>query len=256
MKKAWFTIEQLHPQIFALAEFSHWEAVVSYLIIDQQRAFLIDTGMGYQSIKKAVRTLTSLPITVLLTHAHWDHIGGVSEFDDVRVYDDSFEKSALEKGFSSITVPELHKPSFFLDDFLPKEYKVRANKTHSTFQDGETLQSDSFDIQVIHTPGHTPGSVCFLIPQLHALFTGDTVYPGPLYAQLPESSISQYQQSIEKLRLYTSQAAHLYPGHNAMVANPDLIDKASTLFLSITQAQLSLLPAELKGKLLSIKLKE
>jgi glyoxylase-like metal-dependent hydrolase (beta-lactamase superfamily II) len=108
---SWFTVSQLHPQVYAFAEFSHWEQVVSYLIVDKHRAFLVDTGMGYASIDEEVKKITSLPVTVLLTHTHWDHIGGLHEFESASVFNHSFELAQLKKGFSSKEVPELHDSS-------------------------------------------------------------------------------------------------------------------------------------------------
>src|SRR5688572_5957336 len=107
MKKNWFTVTQVHGNIYAFAEFCHWEQVVSYLVLDSSQAFLIDTGMGYWSLKDEVKKLTSLPVTVLLSHAHWDHTGGVADFTNVHVFDHDFEKHSLKNGFHSTTIKEL-----------------------------------------------------------------------------------------------------------------------------------------------------
>mgnify|MGYP002597446315 FL=1 len=63
-----------------MSEPRHWEETHAYLLAGTKRALLIDTGLGVCDLFSAVRSLTSLPVTVALTHAHWDHIGGCNEF--------------------------------------------------------------------------------------------------------------------------------------------------------------------------------
>ena len=75
MANHWFTIIKIRPHVYAFAEFGHFEKVISYLVVAKSQALLFDTGLGYRSIHKAIRTITKLPITVFLTHSHWDHVG-------------------------------------------------------------------------------------------------------------------------------------------------------------------------------------
>ena len=75
----WLTIQQLDKDTWALSEPRHWEETHAYLLAGTKRALLIDTGLGVCDLFSAVRSLTSLPVTVALTHAHWDHIGGCNE---------------------------------------------------------------------------------------------------------------------------------------------------------------------------------
>ena len=180
--KNWFTVTQLTEELFAIAEFSHHEKVISYLIVVSEEALLIDTGMGYRSMLKLVRGITNNNIRVLLTHAHWDHIGSVHEFSDVWVFNNDYEKGLLSAGFSS------------------ENYKSPGLKNFNTFENDHQFQLDYLSINVIHTPGHTPGSVCFFVPEKGWLFTGDTLYRGPLYAHLPESNINDYKKSMQKLK--------------------------------------------------------
>ena len=72
----WFTVDQIDSATFAVSEWGHWEEVHAYLVVGSERAALIDTGTGIDSIKQVVDQLTRLPVVVLTTHAHWDHTGG------------------------------------------------------------------------------------------------------------------------------------------------------------------------------------
>jgi len=251
MQKTWFTVTQVHKNIYALAEFSHWEQVVSYLLVDRSNAFLIDTGMGYESIKNEVNKITLLPVTVLLTHAHWDHIGGVTEFKKVCVFDDRFEKASLERGFVSKEINELNKPILFFNGYSPKEYHSLGSKKFTVIKE-QFIASDNFNIQAIHTPGHTPGSVCFYIPEFKVLFTGDTLYPGPLYAQLPESNLQQYGKSINKLNKLFSSNLLILPGHNVIITQSKLLIDALQLFYELEETSIEKLKSPLKGESLSL----
>ena len=84
----WFTIEKIDNNTYAISEYGHWEKMHSYLLIGKTYALLIDTGLGIGNIKKEVDLLTDLPVKVVTTHVHWDHIGGHSLFSDISVHTD------------------------------------------------------------------------------------------------------------------------------------------------------------------------
>lgn len=255
MSKQWFTVEQLSLDVYALAEFAHWEKVVSYLIIDRRQAYLFDTGMGYAPITPVVQALTDLPVRVYLTHGHWDHIGGVEAFSAVAGFDHDFERDQVASGFDSATIDELMEPRYFEDGFAPRHYRARGNAHYEALSHGMQVESDSFVIEVIHTPGHTPGSVCYHIPQKNLLITGDTLYPGPLYAQLPESSLQDYAKSIAQLQTLVHPELILLPGHNASQVSSGLIGQASALFADLVKIPEDALPEKIEGNNLSILLR-
>ena len=77
---SWFTTEIIDKDTFAISEYRHWEETHCYLLCGTKKAILIDTGLGVANIKKVVDSLTSLPVTAITTHIHWDHIGGHKYF--------------------------------------------------------------------------------------------------------------------------------------------------------------------------------
>lgn len=219
----WFTIKRVLPQIFAFAEFHHFEKVVSYLFVGKTEAVLFDTGTGYADIKVVIRTITQLPVRVFLTHAHWDHIGGVNQFDSVSVYNDPFEEKCLQNGFISTDIEEMHKQKYFQKPYTPRKYSIKGISDYKLLSDREIIIAGDVHIKVIHTPGHTPGSVCYFLKELNFLIAGDTVYPGPLYAYLPESDIVAYSQSIKKLLSLMNDGTLILPGHNAITSPHKLL---------------------------------
>lgn len=83
----WFTVEMIDENTYAISEYKHREETYCYLLIGANKALLIDTGLGVANIKEVIDKLTSLPIMVVTTHVHWDHIGGHRFFDEIAVHE-------------------------------------------------------------------------------------------------------------------------------------------------------------------------
>ena len=82
---------------FSISEYKHWEETHCYLLCGGKYAVLIDTGLGVSNIRKIVDSLTNLPVMIVTTHVHWDHIGGHKYFDNIAVHE--AEKDWLSVGF-------------------------------------------------------------------------------------------------------------------------------------------------------------
>lgn len=229
MKQHWFTIQHVDTQVYAIAEFHHFEKVISYLVLGNTQAILIDTGMGYESIADVVKHITRLPVRVLLTHTHWDHIGGVSEFLDISVFDEKTEIRRLVHGFNSTEISELQDAELFQKPFAPKQYKVKGTAA-AVCRDKDVIVCSPWRFEVLHTPGHSPGSVCFFEASQGWLFTGDTLYPGPLYAFEDESDIPSYTRSIRYILKYIDMIRYIYPGHNAVRYSSALVRDSVQVF--------------------------
>lgn len=191
-QKSWFTIKRILPHVYALAEFEHFEKVISYLVVGKSQALLFDTGLGHRSIHHAIKSITKLPVTVFLTHSHWDHVGGL----------------------------------------------VKSDKIYSfaNMKDMQKISIDGISIQLIRTPGHTPDSVCYYLPTFNILILGDTFYPGPLYAHMPESNIRDYAQSLDRMVNTFSATPHFLPGHNAITCEYAMIQQAAKLMKKIVKS--------------------
>lgn len=94
---SWFTLEPIDDNTYCLSEYRHWEHTHSYLLLGENRALLIDTGLGIGNIGALVARLTSKPVTAVATHVHWDHIGGHRYFPDF--YAHRAEESWLRGNF-------------------------------------------------------------------------------------------------------------------------------------------------------------
>lgn len=151
------TNTQLTDRIWLLEE----ENASGYLVIGDSRSLLIDTMFGMDDLGKVVRSLTDLPVTVINTHGHGDHIGGDIYFDTVCLHPADIpmvEKEALDPEFRVF----LKEKGLKLPSVLP---------LHA----GDTFDLGNRTAEIIPLPGHTPGSVCVLLREDRILFTGDAV---------------------------------------------------------------------------------
>lgn len=182
----WFSISYVGSNIWGIREPHHDQDVVSYFISGKTRDILIDTGMGLADIGQTAPLLDRDPkkeLTVLLTHTHWDHIGGASAFSDVRVFNDPYETNRLKNGWGKGEMPGFGR-EYFVDieippAYSPNNFEIPGVPQSKTIQDGETINIGDDSLKVINTPGHTPGSTSFLLEKAGFLFTGDILYVGP-----------------------------------------------------------------------------
>ena len=151
-----------------------------YLIERNHKAYLIDTGMDHDSLKAKIEKMTDLPITVLLTHGHIDHIGRTGEFNDV---------------FMDLKDLEIYK----------KHMHMNEGNFHSDglcFKDPAEIKpiKDTYDdLQIIPLQGHTPGSIIIVDPQNKAVYTGDAIGSGcGVWMQIAHAlTIAEYKEGLE-----------------------------------------------------------
>jgi hypothetical protein len=93
----WFEVYRLTKTVYAIYKDVQFEEVISYLVLGDEKAALIDTGSGIGDIKKLVEGLTDLPVNIVNTHTHGDHIGGNHQFREILVFGSNFSKERSEK---------------------------------------------------------------------------------------------------------------------------------------------------------------
>ena len=170
-----------------------------YLVFDPGRtdALVIDPGDNPERIFAALNGRT--PAAVLLTHGHFDHTGALSAFAGVPIY------------IHEADAPMLSDPHLSVGDGNG-DLRPRPAATH-LLADGEQLHLAGLDIAVLHTPGHTPGSYCFLCGDL--FITGDTLFAGSIgRTDLEGGSYPEMEKSLARLlSLPVPDQAQVLPGH-------------------------------------------
>ncbi len=229
----WFTVEEIDARTFAISEYKHWEETHCYLLCGQECAVLIDTGLGVSNISNIVAELTRLPVMVATTHVHWDHIGGHRFFDRIAVHE-------LEKDWLSVQFPiplqTVRKSLTIRSCDFPKEfnidgYQIFQGVPQRLLHDGDSLDLGGREIQVIHTPGHSPGHCCFYEPERKYLYSGDLIYKGCLYAFYPTTDPILFYESVRKIQKY--KISKVLPGHHQLDIPVSLIDEVEAGFAQI-----------------------
>jgi glyoxylase-like metal-dependent hydrolase (beta-lactamase superfamily II) len=213
----WFEICEAGPGTFALLEPNHYEEVISYLIVGDESAVLLDTGMGIGNIRAEVERLTDRPIVVVNSHSHYDHVGDNHRFSEVWAFDDDLEVARIECGLGPPEAAQFLAPGSYCDpppDFDPASYEIRPSPVTRRLHDLETIELGNRTLTIYHTPGHSPGSICLHDTLSGILFTGDTLYPGTLYAHFGESDLGAYRLSLARLDGILDDVSHLCPAHN------------------------------------------
>ena len=237
MSKDWFTIERIDELTYAISEYKHWEEVHSYLLIGDDNACLIDTGLGIGNIKEVVDKLTDLPVKVINTHAHWDHIGGNDFYNDI--YAHKKDLDWLKNGFP-IPLNEIKKKLVKeIDrDSLPANFNL---DDYSLYQGApvELENNDYIDLgnrllKVIHTPGHSPGHICIYEEEKGYLYTGDLIYKGTLHAFYPSTNPQKLLKSVLKIN-ELKKINCILPGHYELDLSEQFLKEVKNGFLELEE---------------------
>ena len=156
---------------------------------------------SFEKISSFIKDRGFVPKAILLTHSHWDHIADVAAFQaaySIPVY------------IHSLDVPNLEKPGA---DGLPFWIPISPVKPDVLFEENGQVQIGHLNFQVIHTPGHSPGSSCFYEKSHGVLFSGDTLFQGTMgNVSFPTSEPKKMRSSLAKLS-QLPQETRVLPGH-------------------------------------------
>ncbi len=201
----YFLIEEIDANTFAIGEPLYYQQNFSYLIAGTERAVLFDAGPGYRDIRTVAESLTDLPITFIPSHFHYDHVGNEITFEHVAVVD----LPRLRK-----RAPD-NKLALTWHEHLGSGEGVDAPtlKVNEWLSVGGEIDLGERNLRVLYTPGHTDDSISLLDTESGAVFVGDFIYPGPLYAFLPNSSMREYLDGAHNLLREISSTAPLFTAH-------------------------------------------
>ena len=228
----WFEVYEVAPATFAIYEPHQSEETISYLIVGQTRAVLFDTGMGIGNLKQVTDALTKLPVVVLNSHTHNDHVGDNWQFTDVYGMDTEFTRQNA-RGSRADAQEEIGPGQICGElpaSFRPQDYVTRPWKISKTIQDGDRIDLGGRTLEVIATPGHTPDAITLFDRANGLLFTGDTYYPARIWLYRPETDLDAYGKSIRKLAAMAPEVKIVLGAHNIPVAPPSVLAQLVTAF--------------------------
>ena len=237
----WFQVYRATDGVYAFVEAYQFQETISYLILGSEKALLFDSGLGLVPLRPVVEALTNLPVEVLNSHTHFDHVGGNAEFDTVLAFDTPYTRANMA-GFPHDELISEVAPEAFCQG--PPEgadldgFHTRSWRATRYVHDGEVIDLGGRSLEVLYVPGHTPDSLVLLDRSNGLMWTGDTYYNGGLWLFVPETSLDDYQASIARLVKAAATVKLLLPAHNTANAAPEQLVKVSEALVKLRSGTL------------------
>ncbi|MFA6660222.1 MAG: MBL fold metallo-hydrolase [Bacilli bacterium] len=231
-KEEWFTIDEIDNNTFIISEYRHWEESHCYLLNGEEYSLLIDTGLGIENIKEQIMKLTDKPVIAVATHIHWDHIGGHKYFPDFYAHEEELnwlngEFPLSMEQIKGYVVEDCDLP----DGFDIDKYEFFQGKPVRLLKDKDVIDIGGRTLEVLHTPGHSPGHMCFFERDRGYLFTGDLVYIGTLFAYYPSTDPVAYLKSIKRVAALPVQK--VYPAHHDLDIPETILSDMEKAFVEL-----------------------
>ncbi len=181
----------------------------------RERDLLIDTGLGLRPLKQEIAALAERPITVIQSHSHFDHAGGSHEFDCRLGHEAEAhlmaDPAADEPGEQVDYYPFIQAETFSAlpyEGFDASTYRVTPAPLTGYLDEGDVVDLGDRVFQVLHMPGHSPGSIGLYDKAARTLFSGDIIYNGDLFDTVYHSDPEVYRESLARLRTFDVEIIH------------------------------------------------
>ena len=236
----WFEVYQLNENTYAIYEPYQWQEAISYLLIGSEQAMLVDTLQGIGDLKSVVEQLTNLPVIVINTHSHFDHVSGNYQFDNIYGVDNAFTLENTKGHDHSVNAGNMTADTFWKNvpkDFSADTYENKPYKISKFFKDGEIIDIGDRPIEIAFVPGHSPDSIILIDKNNRLMMTGDSFYPASLYVYSATSSFRDYLNSVQTMLKYQSDVDFLLPGHNETMQPATYLAKLRAATLAVKDNQ-------------------
>lgn len=221
---SWFSVKEIGNGVRVIDDHG---ADNMYLIEGRDTALLVDTGLGVADLASFVRKLTSKPLIVVNTHGHPDHSGANYQFE--KVYMHPADVNAAKQ----FNLPEARSRSAgtMLQGNAPREDEKFTGKPFDTkyveIREGHIFDLGGRKIQVMETPGHTPGSICFLDIENKILFSGDNNNLLVWLFLENCTPLHKYLETLQKQQKRLNEFTTIMPGHGAPISSDFINDQVA-----------------------------
>lgn len=182
-----------------------------WLVEGRDQNLIIDAGSGLRSLTEEVAAISEKPVTAVLTHAHYDHAGGLHEFE--RRLAHKAERDILEAPNRQNTmIDEFVRADQFVAlpfaGFDVAQYTIQPSPPSGFIDEGDVIDLGDRVFRVMHVPGHSPGSIALFEEASGILFSGDALYDGELYDNYYHSDPDMMMASMERLAKLAVSVVH------------------------------------------------
>lgn len=242
----WFDIEKIDHRITRLWEphVARVEQCNMWHVRGRDADLLVDAGMGIESLKKAMSQIVDKPVIAVATHTHMDHVGSLYEFDKILVHPieaknlatpddypvlcschwpDGMRTAIESQGYD---VPDILIDALPHEGFDPMAFRTMAAEPTGMIDEGDVIDLGDITFEVMHLPGHSPGSIGLWEKKSATLFSGDAIYDGPLLDAIDGADLEAYIRTMKRLRELPVSVVH--GGHDpsfGKVRLVELVDK-------------------------------
>jgi len=239
----WFEVSEVGDGVIRITE-PYVHAYVSanaWLIRGTDAHLLVDTGLGIGRLRAELDEYLDRPVIAVATHSHFDHFGGLGEFTERAAH--RADGEVIEQAADYVTLTAPTYPAALVDEFaaaglpvpdvlisaLPQaEFEMGAFRTPGAtitrwLADRDVLDLGDRSFEVIHAPGHSPGSICLWEARSGTLVSGDVLVDGePLLDELPRSSPADFAASLRRLADFPMRS--VYAGHGPVFGRARALD--------------------------------
>lgn len=227
----WYDVTRLTDRSYRITEADRYGA---FLIEGEDRSVLVDAGIGVGNLAGLVTDLVEPPVTLVLTHTHWDHIGAAAQFDDVRVSPTELPSDG-RIAIDSLSDEFVERPTQFTDRWLdggngfpdgvdPDGYAIEPADATALPADGSINLGDRA-LETVPLPGHAPGHIGLIDPATATLYAGDVIhFDRGLYIHFEDSDIDEYIESFSRVRTLREEGVFetLATSHNEPLSGDSL----------------------------------
>jgi len=242
--ETWFELRRIDDDITLIFE----PHVVPFLrcniwhVRGRDRDLVVDTGMGVASLREFAKDILTRPVTAVATHAHIDHIGNHHEFEECLVHSREADGLRHPGGEQTLAGPDFD-PTDLATLLVPpvsgyevagpmltalptaeydmRSFRIRPAQVTRIVDEGDIIDLGDRSFEVLHLPGHSPGSIGLWEAGTQTLFSGDAVYDGPLVDTLHHSNVADYVRTMLRLRELPARVVHA--GHEPSFGRERLI---------------------------------
>jgi glyoxylase-like metal-dependent hydrolase (beta-lactamase superfamily II) len=230
----WHAEEVVEPGVVRVSE-PHCDRLVDanvFLVKGRDRDLLVDTGMAVAPLRAALSARLDKPLVLVTTHTHVDHVGGHHEFPDAEILVHPSEADALRQPdrssrlgfeqFGEAMLRGLRAAGFDTSGSLVRAvpaagFDIDACRRPGTaptrlISEGDVVDLGHRRFEVLHCPGHSPGSIALFDAADGTLIAGDAVYDGVLVDDIPGADIGDYRRTMQRLLRLPVRIVH--GGHN------------------------------------------
>lgn len=223
----WFVRERVgdgltlvvEPHVHPLLRCNVW------LVAGRSQSLVIDTALGLVPLRGIVESELDGPLLAVATHTHGDHVGGLHEFDARAVHAAEAEAltgtgvtTLVSRHFGPTVIDPYRDAGYDIPDVLvdatpgpafdPNLIEIAPAPATRVLVDGDVIDLGDRAFEVLHLPGHSPGSIGLWDASSGVLFSGDAVYDGPLLDELDDSDIGAYLTTMDRLRRLPVTVVH------------------------------------------------